>query len=159
MNTNNKATTPAEQAPSEPVAPFGYFHELLDHEGKGDGIWLGTYSEQVTRAAAIEGETGTEVIALYLHPTHASHADEAAKVPEGWQLIAVSGFDELMYWLDRCDNKGHLDNCADLIEPWANFKYEYVPAAPVPPAEVKAQADKAFIPECENINKSWRDAP
>ncbi len=33
----------------------------------------------------------------------------AAKAPAGWKLIAVNAaFDDLMYWLDRCDDKGHL---------------------------------------------------
>jgi hypothetical protein len=58
--------------------PFGFFHELLDHEGNGNGVWLGSYSEEVTRRAAIEGETGKEVVALY-RATPQPHADEAAK--------------------------------------------------------------------------------
>lgn len=45
-------------------------------------------------------------------------------VPQGWKLILVNkGFDDLMYWLGRCEDKGHLDNCADLIEPWSAFEY------------------------------------
>lgn len=45
-------------------------------------------------------------------------------LPEGWRYIAVdSSFDDLVFWLDRCSTKGHLDNCYDLIEPWKNFNY------------------------------------
>ena len=50
---------------------------------------------------------------------------EPVALPDGKRLILVDGtFDELMYWLDRCDSKGHLERCGDLEEPWANFKYE-----------------------------------
>ena len=45
-------------------------------------------------------------------------------IPEGHRLIAVDAtFDDLMYWLERCERKGHLENCPDLIEPWEKFKY------------------------------------
>ena len=52
-------------------------------------------------------------------------------LPEGWKLIAVNAeaFSELMYWLDRCESKGHLLNCSDLIEPWKAFDYSEVDAA------------------------------
>jgi hypothetical protein len=50
---------------------------------------------------------------------------EPVALPDGKRLILVDGtFDELVYWLDRCEDKGHLENCYDLVEPWANFKYE-----------------------------------
>ena len=57
----------------------------------------------------------------------------AAPQPEpvaavGKRLIIVDEtFDELMYWLERCEDKGHLENCADLIEPWNNFQYTESP--------------------------------
>lgn len=35
--------------------------------------------------------------------------------------VDAAAFDELMYWLGRCADKGHLENCYDLVEPWANF--------------------------------------
>jgi hypothetical protein len=25
--------------------------------------------------------------------------------PEGWSLVAVKGFDDMMYWLDKCDDQ------------------------------------------------------
>lgn len=55
-------------------------------------------------------------------------------LPEGKQLILVDeSFDELMYWLSRCEDKGHLENCADLVEPWKNFKYETYTTPPRQP--------------------------
>jgi len=48
---------------------------------------------------------------------------EPVAIPEGFSLVAVKGFDELMYWLDRCERKGHLENCPDLIEPYEAFDY------------------------------------
>ena len=41
--------------------------------------------------------------------------------PEGMVLVPSKEFNELIHWLDRCDDKGHLDNCPDLIEPLADF--------------------------------------
>jgi len=56
---------------------------------------------------------------------------KAAVVPEGWKLVAVNpAFDDLMFWLDRCERKGHLENCSDLCEPWSMFEYEHIAAAP-----------------------------
>jgi hypothetical protein len=43
------------------------------------------------------------------------------EIPEGMALVPKAEFDDLMYWLDRCDEKGHLDNCPDLIEPLQAF--------------------------------------
>lgn len=34
-------------------------------------------------------------------------------------------FDVLMYWLERCEDKGHLENCYDLVEPFAKFAEAY----------------------------------
>jgi hypothetical protein len=51
-------------------------------------------------------------------------------IPEGWSLVAVTGFDQLMYWLDRCERKGHLENCPDLIEPYEAFDYRLVTTTP-----------------------------
>lgn len=45
-------------------------------------------------------------------------------IPEGWKLVVVNqSFDDLMYWLGRCDEKGHLEQCPDLIDPWSRFDY------------------------------------
>jgi hypothetical protein len=55
---------------------------------------------------------------------------EPVAIPEGFSLVAVKGFDELMYWLDRCERKGHLENCPDLIEPYAAFDYRTIDTTP-----------------------------
>lgn len=43
------------------MKPFIYVHELLSNSG---GIWLGCDDESAVRLAYMEGETGSEVIAL-----------------------------------------------------------------------------------------------
>lgn len=54
-----------------------------------------------------------------------------AQVPEGWKMIFVNdAFADLMFWLDRCADKGHLENCQDLIEPYERFEYRYPPKTP-----------------------------
>lgn len=35
--------------------------------------------------------------------------------------VDAQAFDDLMYWLDRCAEKGHLENCYDLVDPWTIF--------------------------------------
>jgi hypothetical protein len=61
---------------------------------------------------------------------------EPVALEGGKRLIVVDqSFDDLMYWLDRCEDKGHLENCPDLVEPYSAFQYEnytHQPAAPVP---------------------------
>lgn len=48
--------------------PFGYFHQLLDHECNGNGVWLGTAKREVTEQAHTPGETGEEIVTLYTTP-------------------------------------------------------------------------------------------
>ena len=67
--------------------------------------------------------------------------------PEGWSLVAVKGFDDLTYWLDRCEEKGHLENCPDLIEPYQAFEYQPVTT---PPA---AQRQRVVFPTM--LCKMW----
>jgi len=51
---------------------------------------------------------------------------EPVTLSEGKKLILVdSSFDDLIYWLERCESKGHLENCSDLIEPWEKFCDSY----------------------------------
>lgn len=59
--------------------PFGYFHQLLNHEGKGNGVWLGAAERKVVEQAHTPGETSEEIVALYTtpQPTHA----QAGAVP------------------------------------------------------------------------------
>ena len=70
---------------------------------------------------------------------------EPVALPDGKRLILVDGtFDELVYWLDRCEDKGHLENCYDLVEPWANFKYENYASPPQRQPLTHEQITKAF---------------
>jgi hypothetical protein len=59
----------------------------------------------------------------------------------GRLIMVDETFDELMYWLERCDEKGHLENCSDLIGPWSNFSYTNVPQ-PEPVAFYDCQTHK-----------------
>lgn len=61
-------TTGADKAQPVEKKPFGYFHELLDHEGKGQRIWLGCADKSVTEKAHVEGETSKEIVTLYAAP-------------------------------------------------------------------------------------------
>ena len=58
--------------------PFGYFHQLLNHEGKGNGVWLGAAERKVVEQAHTPGETSEEIVALYTtpQPTHAQAVAE-----------------------------------------------------------------------------------
>lgn len=50
----------------------------------------------------------------------------------GWKLVRVNeAFSDLMFWLERCSERGHLDNCYDLVAPWEAFKYEYADDDPI----------------------------
>jgi hypothetical protein len=66
------------------------------------------------------------------HLYTASHAipEQMPVIPKCWSLIAVTGFDELMYWMQRCEEKGHLENCPDLIEPYQAFDYQPITTPP-----------------------------
>lgn len=37
---------------------------------------------------------------------------------EGMCLLPAKEWGELDYWLARCEDKGHLENCPDLVEPY-----------------------------------------
>ena len=64
-------------------------------------------------------------------------------IPAGWKLVAVNeAFDDLMFWLDRCHDKGHLDNCYDLVAPWEAFEYGPAPAFPLSVAAASAQDER-----------------
>ena len=86
-------------------------------------------------------------------------SDPAA--PEGFTLVAVRGFDELIYWLERCSDKGHLENCPDLVQPWAEFDWREAPPAAV---RVPQSDDMVLVPRgligaaCHAIDRK-RDAP
>jgi hypothetical protein len=76
--------------------PFGYFHQLLNHEGKGNGVWLGAAERKVVEQAHTPGETSEEIVALYTtpQPTQAQAGavplDEARRLFDaGWKAAAL----------------------------------------------------------------------
>ena len=76
-------------------------------------------------------------------------------LPESWTTIAVNPeFDNLMYWLDRCERKGHLDNCPDLIEPWTAFDYREVPQVQSVLKYIKIET-LSDEHDCETCGTSW----
>lgn len=61
--------------PAQAGEPFGYFHQLLNHEGKGNGVWLGAAERKVVEQAHTPGETSEEIVALYTTPQPPQAAD------------------------------------------------------------------------------------
>ena len=60
---------------------------------------------------------------------------EGIAPPDGWELVPSKEFHALWFWLDRCEDKGHLDNCYDLVQPLADFNKAMLAAAPKPAQE------------------------
>ena len=83
-------------APAGAGEPFGYFHQLLNHEGKGNGVWLGAAERKVVEQAHTPGETSEEIVALYTTPQPtktqavAEPLDEARRLFDaGWKAAAL----------------------------------------------------------------------
>ena len=98
--------------------------------------------KQVLEALALfaSDESDKGQIAIAAHEALRQAIEQAEKqkpvvIPEGFSLVAVKGFDDLMYWLDRCERKGHLENCPDLVEPYEAFEYRIIDANPPPQRE------------------------
>ena len=70
--------------PAQAGEPFGYFHQLLNHEGKGNGVWLGAAERKVVEQAHTPGETSEEIVALYTtpQPTQTQAAESVPAVDE-----------------------------------------------------------------------------
>ena len=86
----------AQPAPAQAGEPFGYFHQLLNHEGKGNGVWLGSAERKVVEQAHTPGETSEEIVALYTTPpptqaqAGAVPLDEARRLFDaGWKAAAL----------------------------------------------------------------------
>jgi hypothetical protein len=47
----------------------------------------------------------------------------AVAVPDGWrnEVVPSKEFDSLFFWLYRCEEKGHLENCPDLVGPMDDY--------------------------------------
>ena len=77
--------------------PFGYFHQLLNHEGKGNGVWLGAAERKVVEQAHTPGETSEEIVTLYTTPQPA-HAQPVAREPltpeRVKEIVRGAGYDQ-----------------------------------------------------------------
>ena len=92
-----RAALAAQQPQFEAVTPQPQPNVLPDHEEYGAGMYFRTTQQP-------------ELV-----------------IAKGKRLIMVDEtFDNLVYWLERCDDNGHLENCSDLIEPWSKFQYTEV---------------------------------
>ena len=83
-------------SPAGAGEPFGYFHQLLNHEGKGNGVWLGAAERKVVEQAHTPGETSEEIVALYTtpQPTQAQ-AGAVPLTPERVkEIVRGAGYDQ-----------------------------------------------------------------
>jgi hypothetical protein len=95
------------------------------------------------------GPTNTLTPLYTLPPAQPALVQEPVTMEGGKRLIVVDqSFDDLMYWLDRCEDKGHLENCPDLVEPWSAFQYENYTT---PPAAQPAVQE----PTCKQSLQVW----
>lgn len=123
--------------------------DLLMHEAANmleqDGKDLADVGDELTVAYMQGHSKGVEV---------GKTKAQQVVVPQGWKLVAVNqGFDDLMYWLNRCQSKGHLEKCADLVEPWDAFDYHEV--TPQPPQEQVQQDAKRYRWVRDTGNENW----
>ena len=72
--------------------PFGYFHQLLNHEGKGNGVWLGAAERKVVEQAHTPGETSEEIVALYTTPQPV--AREPLTPERVKEIVRGAGYDQ-----------------------------------------------------------------
>jgi hypothetical protein len=87
-----------------------------------------------------QSEPDYKTLAIQLQQERKQEQGEPVAIPEGFSLIAVKGFDELMCWLDRCEDKGHLENCPDLIEPYKAFDYRTIDTTPQQPKQERCES-------------------
>ena len=83
-------------SPAGAGEPFGYFHQLLNHEGKGNGVWLGAAERKVVEQAHTPGEMSEEIVALYTtpQPTQAQ-AGAVPLTPERVkEIVRGAGYDQ-----------------------------------------------------------------
>lgn len=50
-----------------------------------------------------------------------SRLESLEKDAKKYARLPLTEWGELEYWLDRCYDKGHLEQCSDLIEPYQNL--------------------------------------
>jgi hypothetical protein len=117
------AAQPAVQGPQDGELIRGHFEaDYTRYYRHADLTWdtmLETYKNERTRAAWYGWQCCTR------NTPPAAPVKEHVATEGGKRLIVVDqSFDDLMYWLDRCEDKGHLENCPDLVEPYSVFQYE-----------------------------------
>lgn len=66
-------------------------------------------------ASVAERKDGAKIIPLYAAP--ASSEQQAAQQHADTISLPRKEWEELQYYLDRCYDKGHLEQCFDLVEP------------------------------------------
>jgi len=75
-----------------PMQPFGWFHELLDHEGNKNEILLGVRgsdTESIVQQAHTDGETDPHVFPLYLRPQTPT-AGVVQPIPSEWKAALAN---------------------------------------------------------------------
>ena len=85
--------------------PFGYFHQLLNHEGKGNGVWLGAAERKVVEQAHTPGETSEEIVTLYTTPQPTQPQAGAVPLTCEWTHNEDDGF-----WETACGEAWRLDD-------------------------------------------------
>lgn len=66
-------------------------------------------------AEAIQPRVDAARAALEKHP-------EASAMPEGIVELPAKEWNAMAFWLGRCEDKGHLERCSDLVEPWEELQ-------------------------------------
>ena len=85
--------------------PFGYFHQLLNHEGKGNGVWLGAAERKVVEQAHTPGETSEEIVTLYTTPQPTKAQAGAVPLTCEWTHNEDDGF-----WETACGEAWRFDD-------------------------------------------------
>ena len=91
--------------PAQAGEPFGYFHQLLNHEGKGNGVWLGAAERKVVEQAHTPGETSEEIVALYTTPQPTQTQAGAVPLTCEWTHNEDDGF-----WETACGEAWRFDD-------------------------------------------------
>ena len=92
-------------SPAGAGEPFGYFHQLLNHEGKGNGVWLGAAERKVVEQAHTPGETSEEIVALYTTPQPTQAQAGAVPLTCEWTHNEDDGF-----WETACGEAWRFDD-------------------------------------------------
>jgi hypothetical protein len=138
------AQTAPVQEPQDGELIRGHFEaDYTRYYRHADLTWdtvLETYKNERTRAAWHGWQCCTR------NTPPAAPVKEHVAMEGGKRLIVVDqSFDDLMYWLDRCEDKGHLENCPDLVEPYSVFQYENYAHQPAAQPAVQEGRDWSLL--------------